>query len=494
MKWSELFLRAGVVPERLEGDAEFSLLSDDSRCVSSGSAFVCMPSLRSDSHAYIPDAAKAGAVAFLANSEAGFETARQYGAAALILHEGDAFSNALGTLCRVAFDDPTQSMQVIGITGTNGKTTTAWLTFQLLEHLGESTAYMGTLGIASKNLNKSGNNTTPFPIELHGCLMEMASVDVHCIAMEVSSHALAEKRVDGVRFDVGVFTNLTQDHLDFHGSMERYGEAKRRLFFDLRDQSEKDFVSVVNIADVYGASLAAEISTPTITFGTSDSALSHTVSNVSVTQIEMSLSYRGRTCAAKIPMGGLFNVENILAGVGSALALGHDLEGICSALPHLKPAPGRFELVDLGNGVSAVVDYAHTPDALERLIESVKAIAKGRVAVVFGCGGDRDRAKRPKMAAVVSRLADYCVITSDNPRTEDPRQILEDVEGGIVSGAEAVAILDRADAVAHAVAWAKPGDTVVVAGKGHENYQIVGTVKLPMDDRDLLRDAVGALR
>ncbi|HZH99490.1 MAG TPA: UDP-N-acetylmuramoyl-L-alanyl-D-glutamate--2,6-diaminopimelate ligase, partial [Fimbriimonadaceae bacterium] len=391
-------------------------------------------------------------------------------------------------------------MKVVGVTGTNGKTTTAWLVRDIFRNLGERAAYLGTLGFHTPDEQRELSNTTPNPVELYKLLAEARDKSVDVLAMEVSSHALAERRAEGVEYDAVVFTNLTQDHLDFHGSMEDYESAKSRLFIELPEQTEKTVIRCLNMDDPVGESWFEKLgATDYLTFSSADSSwdVYGGKVEVSIDRIGMDLYYSGgrefdQPLSVRAPLGGYFNVENLLAAITAALACGVPYNDLLMPLQNVRPVPGRFEPVQNSSGIGIIVDYAHTPDALAKVLDTARELTRGRLTCVFGCGGDRDRTKRPLMGAAASERADVCVLTSDNPRTEDPEAILRDVERGIRSGSDHVTIIDRREAVAHAIADAKPGDTVVIAGKGHENYQIIGRTKYPMDDRSLAREALEA--
>ncbi len=524
MTIEDLFIQAGVTPERIEGDAEVATMTMDSPRVKPGAMFVCVPPANSnsrDSNEFVTAAMAKGATSVITFSTAGFESARHLGLGAALLAP-DRYQDSLWKLAKVAFGNPSASMKVIGVTGTNGKTTTAWLIRDMLKALGVKAAYLGTLGFQLPDEDRELQNTTPFAIELNELLAEARDKGVEAIAMEVSSHALAEKRVDGIEFDAAVFTNLTQDHLDFHGSMEEYAAAKLRLFTELPEQSTKHFVGAFNIDDRTGSLWSTAFRGPHVAFhqgfwqeprdedGVPYSRPRRTdiverqelLANpceIAVDHLElqffapdMAASY---TPAVSIPLGGAYNVENALSAAAGLLALGFTLDGVYYAVQGVRPVPGRFEPVRNDASIGILVDYAHTPDALEKLLDAVRPLTKGRIITVFGCGGDRDRTKRPKMAKAASERSDVTVVTSDNPRTEDPQLILDEVLTGIVPGRESIAIIDRREAIAHAIKIARPGDVVVIAGKGHENYQIIGKTKYhPMDDRELAREALGAKR
>ncbi|MEZ0325045.1 MAG: UDP-N-acetylmuramoyl-L-alanyl-D-glutamate--2,6-diaminopimelate ligase [Fimbriimonas sp.] len=495
MRFSEIFSQAGVTPIALAGDAEVTSMVMDTRRLSAGGLFVCMPGTTTDSHSYLAPAVSAGAVAAIVYSADGFAEATRLGlAAAQLPSSKQEFADVIWRVCDAFFEHPTREMKVVGVTGTNGKTTTAWLIRDTLQALGVKAAYLGTLGFQLPGEERELANTTPFAVDLYNLLAEARDKGVEALAMEVSSHALKERRVEGVEFDVGVFTNLTQDHLDYHGSMEDYEASKRRLFLELPSQTEKHFVAALNMDDTGAASLAHDFEGKKVLYGAADCSYDLGLESVSVAVDRIT----GRMCAGstevdfEAQLGGSYNVENLLSATAALMGLGYELGYIANALSEAIPVPGRFEAVPNGAGIGILVDYAHTPDALEKLLDAVKPLTKGRVITVFGCGGDRDRTKRPKMALAASERSDVTVATSDNPRTEDAQAILDEVLTGIQAGRESIAIIDRGEAISHAVCIARPGDVVVIAGKGHENYQIIGRTKYPMDDRELARRGLEA--
>lgn len=451
-----------------------------------GTLFVCVPSLSRDTHEFLPAAKAAGAVAAIVHSQAGFDEARRLGLAAALIPT-DVWDDSIWRFARAAFDDPSKRMRLIGITGTNGKTTTAWLVRDLLVALGEPCGYLGTLGFQTPLGSRELANTTPFPIDLYRMLDEAAE-SCQALAMEVSSHALAQHRADGLSFEVVAFTNFTQDHLDFHGSMEEYEAAKWRLFTEFQSNSR-----VINIADPIGAQWSHGVPSKPFAVGIPvRGGVQGFADEVGLTQIKMRFREGAEWAAARIPLGGAYNVENALAAYTIVREMGYSKGDVCAAFPKVRPVPGRFEPVPNEAGIGIIVDYAHTPDALDKLLSTARPLVSGRIITVFGCGGDRDRAKRPLMAAAAARGSNFVVATSDNPRTEDPAAILAEVVAGIPGDVPYEAVLDRGEAVARAIALAKPGDAVIVAGKGHENYQIIGKTKFPMDDRELARDGLAA--
>jgi UDP-N-acetylmuramyl-tripeptide synthetase len=497
---SQLLRQANVHPAGHFGDAEVTGAQLDSRRCAPGTLFFCMPGTTTDSHRYLAAAQAAGASAAVVYSEEGLEISRSLGMPAVYLEDvrEDAWK-----LCDVIFHHPTRHMKVVGVTGTNGKTTTAWLVRDMLTALGLKTAYLGTLGFYLPGEQRELPNTTPFAVDLFNLLAEARDKGMEALAMEVSSHALAERRADGVEFDVGVFTNLTQDHLDYHGTMEEYEYAKWRLFTDLPTQSEKTFTAAINVGDATGLRWAKMLAgirlvryaiVPRLgALGGMNEGLDleAEASEIGLDKIHLvTNSAKDGDNGFVAPLGGSYNVENLLSAVAAVSALGFPLSAINEWGADVTPVPGRFEAVPNEAGIGILIDYAHTPDALEKLLDAVRLLTSGRIITVFGCGGDRDRTKRPLMAKAASERSDITVVTSDNPRTEDPRAILDEVQAGIVPGRRSTAIIDRREAVAYAVRLAKPGDVVVIAGKGHENYQIIGREKVPMDDRELAREAL----
>lgn len=492
MRFSEVFRESGVLPASLSGDAEFNLLCADSRDLKSGEAFVCLPSPNTDSHAFAAQAVERGAAALIVHDRAAFD--EWDGRIPVALVDRSSFEEDLWRIAKHAFGDPSASLRVIGVTGTNGKTTVAWMLREMLIALGVQTAYIGTIGFHAGKVDRTLANTTPHTVDVNRMLLEAKQLGCEVVAMEVSSHALAQHRADGIEFDTAIFTNLTQDHLDFHGDMVAYAESKKRLFFDLGAASSKAFCAAINVDDETGSAWAGELASKVIAFGRRSGDLVFKDIEVAFDRVRIEVRYRGATKKVDAPVGGRYNVDNCASAIAGLLALGYAFDAAASAIESVKPVPGRFELVPNDSGIRVVVDYAHTPDALEKLLSTVGSIGAERVITVFGCGGDRDRTKRPLMAHVVSEHSDLTVVTSDNPRTEDPQAILDEVLEGVAPDAEAVAILDRREAIAYAIRHAEPGDVVVIAGKGHEDYQIIGRTKHPMDDRQLAKEALGARR
>ena len=450
----------GVTVEEVRGrlQVRISAVTHDSRQVVPGALFCCVPGRLTDGHAHAPGAVDAGAVALLCERvvDVGADVAQ-------VVVEDTRL--AMGPVAAAFHRHPSQAVDVVGVTGTNGKTTTTLMLQSILEAAGRPTGVIGTL---------SGSRTTPEAPELQARLAELRDEGRVAVAMEVSSHALDQHRVAGTRFRVAVFTNLSPDHLDYHATMEDYFAAKARLFDPALSEQ-----AVVNVDDPRGRLLRDAAAIPTVGYSMSE------VSDLALGLRSSSGRWRGHQL--RVPLGGSFNVSNALAALTAATLLGVEESVAVEGLAATPPVDGRFELVDAGQSFPVVVDYAHTPDGLEQLLGAARALARGRVLVVFGCGGERDREKRPAMGSAAARLADVVVVTSDNPRSEDPRAIIEAVVAG-TQGAEHVQVEpDREAAIALALAQAGADDVVVVAGKGHETTQTIGDRVLPFDDREVTR-------
>lgn len=477
----------------LGSDPVFGGVSADSRSVAPKDLFVCMPSASRDTHSFLPQVASAGATGAVVHNRSGLVYAQSLGLAAIFIEPlGSRFNFELGRICRAVFGDPSSRMKVFGVTGTNGKTTVSWLVHHALDAMGRRSAYVGTLGYKVGVQLVDQNNTTPFPVELWRMLDGAAKSGVTDVVMEVSSHALYERRLSGVQFDVGVFTNLTQDHLDFHGSMEHYAAAKKLFFTEYAAATAKPFRAALNIDDERGRLWSRELPCRVMTFGESLADLVLVADEVRVDGIAYRAMWGDETVSGRLRLGGGFNVENAGSALAGLISLGCPLKEAAEALSSVEPVPGRFEAVGSETGVGVIVDYAHTPDAVGQLLRAAREVTAGRLIAVLGCGGDRDRSKRPLMAAAASEGADRVILTSDNPRTEDPAAILADMRVGLKPGVEAQEILDRREAIFEAVRSASAGDLVVIAGKGHEDYQIIGRTKHPMDDRAMAREALAA--
>jgi UDP-N-acetylmuramoyl-L-alanyl-D-glutamate--2,6-diaminopimelate ligase len=445
-------------------DSPVTAMTHDSRRAAPGTLYACVRGERHDGHEFAPAAVAAGATALLVDHRVELDVPQ--------LVVGDARA-AMGPVASAVYAHPSAALSIVGITGTNGKTTTAHLLASILRESGRTTGVIGTL---------SGTHTTPEAPELQARLAAFRDDGYEAVVMEVSSHALALRRVDGTRFAAAVFTNLGCDHLDLHGSAQAYFRAKARLF-----TPELAAVGVTNIDDAHGRLLRDAGTIPTVPFSAIDAT------DVQVAADSHAFTWRGQRI--EVGLGGSFNVMNSLAAATTATLLGVSPEDIAAGLRAAGPVAGRFERVGAdGSGVTAVVDYAHTPDGLGEVLTAARAVAAGRVIIVFGCGGDRDRAKRPQMGAVAARLADLVVVTSDNPRSERPAAIIDDVMAGVAWAARGHVTVepDRAAAIAIALDAAHAGDVVVVAGKGHETTQTIGDRVIEFDDRVVVRDLLEA--
>ncbi|HWX87695.1 MAG TPA: UDP-N-acetylmuramoyl-L-alanyl-D-glutamate--2,6-diaminopimelate ligase [Solirubrobacteraceae bacterium] len=471
------------------GPLRITGLAYDSRTVEAGTLFFCIPGYERDGHDFAAAAIAAGAVALVVERELGLEVPE------IVVRSTRA---AMGPLAARFYGDPTSELHVVGVTGTNGKTTTAHLVRALLQAAGERCGLLGTVGSQIGGSHRPATRTTPEAIDLQSDLRAMLDSGERYCAMEVSSHAVALGRTDGVGFAAALFTNLTQDHLDFHPTMEDYFQAKRRLFLPT-DTAERPRIAVVNVDDPYGRRLAAELE-HALTFAI-DSDADYRARGVRVdlagSHFELHFPQGVRTLT--LPLPGRFNVANALAALAVTHALGFELDTLVSALERGVRVPGRLEPVDEGQGFAVLVDYAHTPDSLQNVLRTAHEVGHGRVICVFGAGGDRDRGKRPLMGEVGARLADVLLVTSDNPRSEDPEAIIAEIMDGVSSaprppGARpVVSEVDRRAAIERAVALAQSGDVLVIAGKGHEQGQeLAGGLKVPFDDVAVAREALGA--
>jgi len=477
----------------------------DSRKVNAGSLFVALKGLRADGATFVPQALARGAVAVVSETELPADLR----AAWIVVPDA---RRALAALAAAFHGHPSRELTVVGITGTNGKTTTAYLVSAIFESAGIGCGILGTVVYRIGDQEQEAGRTTPEAPDVQELLREMVAAGCGACAMEVSSHALALHRVDGTRFAAAVFTNLTRDHLDFHGDMETYFRAKRRLF----DLLSGDGVAVVNVDDARGGALVA-LGHRTVTYGIDRAAdVRPGPLSVSLDGVDFAVETPGGRLHVRSPLVGRPNVYNILAAVATAVAFDMAPAAVERALAGVAGVPGRFQVAsEPGDDVTVVVDYAHTDDALKNLLETARPLARRQLITVFGCGGDRDRSKRPLMGAVAARLSDVVVVTSDNPRSEEPAAIIEDVKRGIVPPADRprpldtarngarqapprapqlMAIVDRRAAIERAVEAARPGDVVLIAGKGHEKYQVIGDKALPFDDVDVARAALARRR
>jgi UDP-N-acetylmuramoyl-L-alanyl-D-glutamate--2,6-diaminopimelate ligase len=486
-------LLAGAEVRSLLGDpgVEISSLAYDSRRVGPGTLFFCVPGEKVDGHEYGPAAAQAGAAALVVERELEVEVPQ------VVVADARA---AMAPLAARFWGDPTAELRVVGVTGTNGKTTSAFLVREILEAAGVGCGLLGTVKQVVGGAEEEVVRTTPEAIELQATFRRMLERGDRACAMEVSSHALTLHRVDAIRFEVALFTNLTQDHLDFHADMEDYFRAKRRLF------EAAPGTAVVNVDDPYGARLAGEFEC--LTFSAEGAAADFRATEVAFDATGATFTVSMGRKPGDIPgnrpidgevgvrtgLPGHFNVANALGAFAVAIAMGVEPQVAAAGLARAARVPGRFEPIDEGQGFAVLVDYAHTPDSMENVLRAARRLTSGRVISVFGAGGDRDRDKRPKMGRAGAELSDLAIVTSDNPRSEDPATIVAEVAAGAQGEAEVEVEVDRRAAIARALARAEPGDTVVIAGKGHEQGQeFEQGRKIPFDDREVAREELRRL-
>jgi UDP-N-acetylmuramoyl-L-alanyl-D-glutamate--2,6-diaminopimelate ligase len=461
-------------------------LEYDSRRVRPGALFFAFQGRHADGRDFAQDAMRRGAVAVVS------ELPRPAGLDAPWI-QVDHARRALALAARALLGAPDERLAVTGITGTNGKTTVAWLLDSILGAAGKTTALIGTIQYRVAGEVRPAPNTTPESLDLYRIFSELERRGGSHVTMEVSSHALALGRVYGLRFHTAVFTSFTRDHLDFHGTMEQYFQAKQLLFEGCGAPPPR--FAAVNADDPTAPRLAIAPETELMTYGLAPGAAVR-ASNVSAAAggLRFDLQAQGRTVAVRSPLTGMFNVYNVLAACSAALACGLDSEAIVAGVEQCRAVPGRFERVDEGQPFTVIVDYAHTDDALRNAIRAARTVAARRVITLFGCGGDRDRTKRPLMGAAAGELSDFVVLTSDNPRSEDPLAIMNDAMVGLGRyDVKHVAEPDREKAIRRALAEAQPGDLVLLAGKGHETYQILRDRTIPFDDREVARRALREL-
>ncbi|MEW6715585.1 MAG: UDP-N-acetylmuramoyl-L-alanyl-D-glutamate--2,6-diaminopimelate ligase, partial [Nitrospirota bacterium] len=482
MTISELLRGLDVKKSRGPLDIEIKGIAYDSRLVKYGFLFVAVRGFAADGHDYINDAISRGAVAIVTDEAAGINITEQLLSHNELTHITASESRrALALLSAAFYGYPSSSLSLIGITGTNGKTTTSYITKSILDAWGKNTGLLGTIQYIIGGRSIDSPRTTPESLDVQRYLREMLDNNADYAVLEVSSHALMLDRVEGCSFKVAAFTNFSQDHLDFHETMEEYFSAKRKLFSHLSE----DGSAVLNIDDPMLSRLARELSCNVITCGLEEGAMIR-AENINV---QKGLSFdvctpEGRFRVESEFIGG-FNLYNLLIAIGIAHSLGIKEEIIQKGISKARPASGRFESIAEGQEFLCIVDYAHTEDALRKVIVEARKITSGRVITVFGCGGDRDRGKRPLMGAAASELSDAVIVTSDNPRTEEPMGIIREILQGIKRDNYTVQP-DRAEAIREAVAMAKEGDTVLVAGKGHEDYQEIQGVRYTFSDKDVL--------
>lgn len=473
-----LFELMEQVPPALAKE-EITGIGCDSRQVQKGYVFFCIAGAKSDGHDYAAQALAAGAVAVVAERDLGLD--RQ-----ILVADTHA---AYATACARWFGNPAEGLRLIGVTGTNGKTSVTYLLKAILEAAGEQVGLVGTIQNMIGDEVIAAHNTTPSAYELHSLFALMRKKGCTYCIMEVSSHALDQKRVGGLTFDRAIFTNLTQDHLDYHGTMERYMLAKRRLFEMCRK-------AVINADDAYSQRLVAGLDCEIFTYSASADDATYTAKNIVYRPdgVSYELVGFGTIGHIKLKTAGRFSVYNSMAAAVTALSLGIPMEHLTAALRELAGVKGRAEVVPCDKGFTVIIDYAHTPDGLQNILSTFKDCPKNRLVVLFGCGGDRDRGKRPKMGSIAARYADFVVVTSDNPRSEDPSAIIDDILKGMEGTQTPYAVVEnRAEAIRYAIRNALPGDILILAGKGHETYQVLREGTIHLDEREIVAEALLAL-
>ncbi len=458
-------------------DIEIKGITIDSRAVKDGYVFVCITGQNTDGHRFSDMARDNGASVIVAEHALDIDVP--------VIEYADT-KLALAELSSRFYGEPEKKLKLVGITGTNGKTTVSYLIKKILETAGKTVGIIGTneIIVGKRDVGiKSSTPTTPNSLELRQIFSRMLEMGAEYVVMEVSSHALDLHRVSGLNYDVGVFTNLTQDHLDYHKTMENYFAAKSKLF-DISD------VGVINGDDEYGARLLKTVPCRTVSVGAVDSDLLASDIEIDSMGCKFNLEYQGKKHPVSLAISGMFSVYNAMCAIGAALGLGIDIETAAQAISSAEGVKGRLERVPTNTDYSVIIDYAHTPDGLENVLNAVNAFKKGRCIAVFGCGGDRDATKRPVMGEIGTRLADVAVITSDNPRTEDPEKIIADIVAG-AEGGEYKVIVNRREAIGYALSIAQKDDIVILCGKGQETYQIIGKEKTHFDEREVVKELLG---
>lgn len=460
---------------RLTGDADIGRIEYNSRHVQEGDLFCCVVGTFSDGHDYAAMAAQAGAAALVVERELDIPLPQ------LVVPNTRI---AMAELAAAFYRNPSREMKMVGVTGTNGKTSTTYMIKAIAEHAGAKVGLIGTIRNLIGDRVAETERTTPESVDLQRILREMKDDGVELVVMEVSSHSLDQHRVHGIGYDVGIFTNLTRDHLDYHKTFDNYFAAKKKLFA----QAQR---AVLNADDPYFARMAQDLTVPVTTFGVREKA-DFSAADIDITPrgVQFDMKERGSSMRLNIGIPGLFSVFNALGAAAAAKLLGYSDEDVKNGLERMKNVSGRLEpLPTNGRDFTVLLDYAHTPDALENVLTTIRGFAKARIITLFGCGGDRDQAKRPIMGEIAGRYSDFLVVTSDNPRGEDPYRIIDSVMAGVMkSGCAYVVIEDRYDAIKYAVEHAKKDDIVLLAGKGHENYQEVGGGKRHFDEKEIVAE------
>jgi len=473
-----------------DGESEISGIIYDSRNAFKNCLFAALHGSKEEGKKYINDAVSKGAAAVLTDDKTNAENNPLLGNTTWLFCNN--VSETMGKVSSRFFKDPSASMKIFAVTGTNGKTTITYLLENIFRDMHIKLGVIGTISYRYGSIDIPALNTTPQSADIHKMLRKMKDLGADGAAMEVSSHGLVQNRISGCNIDAAIFTNLTRDHLDYHKTMEEYKKAKFLLFEKyLKESGKKNKFSIINSDDRYGNELIKIVEGDIITYGIdSDADIRATDISMSRDRTEFSIVTAGKKIRIKTKLVGKYNIYNIIAAVGCAVSQNADISKIVESIEKFRPAPGRFETINAGQPFMAVVDYAHTPDALENVLSALKSISHEKIITVFGCGGDRDRLKRPLMGEISCRLSDYTVITSDNPRSENPERIILDVEVGFqrMKCSNYEVVIDRAPAIEKAIDLCGKNDILLVAGKGHEDYLIIGDKKIHFSDREVITD------
>lgn len=472
MLLSELLKGINILSEY--EDREISDVTDKTHKISEGCAFVCVVGARFDGHSFAENAVKEGAKAVIVSKDLGLKEQ------ILVENTREAYAIMCKNLCGCAVD----KLTVIGITGTNGKTTTAFVVKDILSSLGIKSGLIGTVKNMVGDREFHTELTTPDPYDMHALFKMMVDDGIKYCVMETSSQAFHQMRLAGIHFETGVFTNLTQDHLDYHGTIEEYKRCKKTLFLNCDK-------AVINADDETGAYMSDGITAEVKTYGI-NTPCDYKAENAEFFADRVEYDLNGERVIFNIPGG--FSVYNSLCAIGAVCSLGFGFTEVVNAISDASTVKGRLELLKTNTDYGVIIDYAHTPDGLEKALNAVRGFTKGRVITLFGCGGDRDKTKRPKMGRMATDLSDIVVVTTDNPRTEDPDEIIKEILIGTVgSKAEVISITDRSEAIAYALKIAKAGDTILLAGKGHETYQVIGKERVHYDEREVVADILSKM-
>ena len=458
-------------------DVEITGITNDSRKVRPGYLYVAIKGYKADGHNFIKKSLECGAQAIVSEEKLSLDTSIPQ----IVVRNT---RKALSSLSCCFYNNPSQKINVVGVTGTNGKTTTTFLTKSIIEKAGYEAGLIGTINYQIGEKMITAQETTPESVELQRLIAEMVEAKIKFAVMEVSSHSAIQHRIENIDFKTAVFTNITAEHLDYHKTISNYMNAKVELFKNLR----KDSFAVLNADDEFSEYFADRTNAKILWYGIkNDADIKAEICRESTSDIMIKLKYSGKEIDMKIPFVGVHNVYNVLAAVASAISLGFELDVIKSGIETAPTVPGRLESVPCNRGFEVVVDYAHTPHALETVLQALKNLVKGRILLVFGCGGDRDKEKRPLMGRIADEKSDVFWLTNDNPRSEDPLNIIDGIKAGIKPGRSFHTQINRHKAIADALSEATDGDLVLVAGKGHEKYQIIKDTITPFDDREVIK-------